>query len=92
MLRLNALVGVYLFLRVNSQEGTLVGHPSCFAVSSLSDVYQHLYHGIDASYIPKKNIDQIQISSDDMRDIVGQEQAKRALLIAAAGQHHILIN
>lgn len=76
----------------NAEEATLIKDIACFAARSFSDVYQHLIgqsqlrlHQPAANSEPKPKS-----NHPDMRDIVGQLAAKRALEIAAAGEHHIL--
>lgn len=75
----------------NSTEAALIQSLTALPAKSLIQVCQHI-QGINyldsAPYQPGN--DQ-QSNFNDMSDIVGQEHAKRALEIAAAGQHSILL-
>ncbi|RUO81112.1 ATP-dependent protease [Idiomarina tyrosinivorans] len=74
----------------NEQEASILKQQQCQLVPDLVSLFESL-HG-DASlrdvgpYQPPAAED----CSNDIADVVGQQQAKRALLIAAAGRHHIL--
>ena len=76
----------------NAEEAVLIKQLDCYPAQHLGEVYHHLVGQSRLALFepaplvqPKRDIEQ-----PDMQDIVGQVAAKRALEIAAAGEHHIL--
>lgn len=80
----------------NAAEAALVEGISVYGVTTLLELIQHLDHTRDdhvlltslsqttlAPYTPKSDV--------RLEDIKGQESAKRALIIAAAGRHNMLL-
>ena len=66
---------------------------TCFPVPKFIDLINHL-RGISALEIPRTNIKEKPSDNSpeiDFKNILGQKKAKRALLIAAAGRHHVIM-
>lgn len=74
----------------NSSEATLVDGITALPAKHLLEVTAHLYQNKlitpEATELAFQNADYPQFS-----DVIGQQHAKRALIIAAAGGHHTLL-
>ncbi|MGL5678055.1 MAG: YifB family Mg chelatase-like AAA ATPase [Plesiomonas shigelloides] len=76
----------------NATQAGLVGNATPLVAENLAQVCAHL-NGKQplAHQTPLAAHTALTPSSADLQDIIGQQQAKRALEIAAAGQHNLLL-
>ncbi|MDG6895085.1 YifB family Mg chelatase-like AAA ATPase [Volucribacter amazonae] len=77
----------------NTNQAALVGDHLSYVAKSLLQVVQFLNKQIElpsANQIATTHPEPTPTDSIDLTDIIGQQHAKRALTIAAAGQHNLL--
>jgi len=78
----------------NLEEASLVSGVAIYAPENLKDIYTAITESKSVFQISKKH--ELEYQQDfadfDFKNIVGQAQAKRALEIAAAGGHNILLS
>lgn len=77
----------------NAPEAALVHGITIYPIHSLAECVRHLggFRMIEP-FIAREHADENNAPEIDFADIAGNEFAKRALMIAAAGQHHCLLN
>lgn len=79
--------------RQNANEASLVSSTETYCASSLLQVVNFLNQRDQlsiAQQLSQKNEQNQPLVRRDLTDIIGQQHAKRALTIAAAGQHNLL--
>lgn len=77
----------------NANEAALVANANCVIARNLLEVVQFLNQQIElpnAADFQQQSTQTLPSYSLDLTDIIGQQHAKRALTIAAAGQHNLL--
>lgn len=83
----------------NEKEAALQKDVPVYGMESLSEVVAFLLGQVKKEPVPPMNPEQLQKIQQtqkietgmDFKDIIGQTAAKRALMIAAAGGHHLLM-
>lgn len=77
----------------NADEAALLHNTPSFIASHLTDVCHHLNQTERLSQpAPIKQVNaNMELPAKDMQDIIGQQTAKRALEICAAGNHNLLL-
>lgn len=79
----------------SSQEAAVVEGISVFPVRSLAELAEHFKNGsqiVPLTLVKVEKLVEDAISEFDFSEVIGQEQAKRALVIAASGGHNILLS
>lgn len=75
----------------NAEEAALPKQAQVLPAAHLLDVAAHLHQTKPLPIQPATKTNNTNANHLDLTDIIGQETAKRALLIAAAGQHSLLL-
>lgn len=78
----------------NANEAALIADQDTYCATSLLEVVQFMNNQANLPIATELNrqsaVDFSPVLQKDLTDIIGQQHAKRALIIAAAGQHNLL--
>ena len=75
----------------NAAEATLAGDLTVYGVSDVAALVAHLKNEIPLSPTPTWKPQEDSAHLPDLQDVMGQENVKRALEVAAAGGHNLLL-
>ncbi|MDF7671304.1 YifB family Mg chelatase-like AAA ATPase [Orbaceae bacterium ESL0721] len=75
----------------NRSELSLIHHNSTLITRNLSELCQYLYGEISLPTVEYREYEDQEMKLANLQDVIGQEHAKRALEIAAAGGHNLLL-
>jgi len=79
----------------NAKEASIIEGINIIAVSTLKELLNHLENVTLLEFFPKTDLEKLFLDENhlyDMKNIRGQEHAKRALEIASAGAHNIILS
>lgn len=80
----------HILPQANQEEAALLSNKAVYLASSLLDVCRHMTKRSQLPLLTTQSSTHLK-SYPDLADVRGQQQIKRALEIAAAGSHHLLM-